>query len=72
VHRDLDVEALFLRDRTGLTVSALRASVARDRFSAWGYGQDWSNNPTNYLTRSDFSLTQLCPSVTNAALGTAR
>jgi V8-like Glu-specific endopeptidase len=69
VHRDLDVEALFLRDRTGLTVSALRASVARDQFSTWGYGQDWSNNPTNYLTRSDFSLPQLCPSSANATQG---
>lgn len=61
VNRDLDVEALFLRDRTGLSVTPLSRSVARDWFYAWGYGADWSNKLTNHLTRADFNLPQLCP-----------
>jgi hypothetical protein len=61
-NRDLDVEALVLRDRSGLSVTPLAASVARDWFYVWGYGRDWSNNSTNHLTRADFNLPQQCPS----------
>jgi hypothetical protein len=69
-HPSLDVQAIFLRDRSGLTVTPLRASVARDWFYTWGYGLDWSNKRLDHLTRSDFSLPQLCPSLTNANQGT--
>jgi hypothetical protein len=60
-NRDLDVEALILKDRTGLTVTPLSTSVDRNVFYAWGYGRDWSNNPNNHLTRAEFSFPQLCP-----------
>lgn len=60
-HPTLDVQAIFLRDRTKLAVTPLRGEVYRDWFYVWGYGLDWSNNPTGHLTRADFNLPQVCP-----------
>jgi Trypsin len=68
-NRNLDVEAIFLRNRTGLSTIPLRDSVARDWFYAWGYGKNWSNVKTEYLTRAEFSLPQLCLSDLRAAWG---
>jgi len=59
-NRDLDVEAIYLRDRTGLSVTPLGDTVARDWFYAWGYGSDWSGNVDYHLTRADFNLPQTC------------
>jgi hypothetical protein len=65
-NRDLDVEALILKERTGLPVPTLETTVARNVFYLWGYGQDWSGNPTNQLTQAEFSLPQLCPTDASA------
>jgi Trypsin len=64
---DLDVEAIVLRDRSGLTVTPLRATVERTWFYAWGYGADRSNEDQEHLTRADFNQLQPCPA--NAAPG---
>ncbi|MBV9025148.1 MAG: trypsin-like serine protease [Streptomycetaceae bacterium] len=67
VNRNLDVEALFLRNRTGLSVTPHRELVARDWFYAWGYGLDWSNHVTNHLTRADFNFPMRCSDTLIAA-----
>jgi hypothetical protein len=69
VNRNLDVEAIFLRNRTGFSTIPLRDSVAQDWFYAWGYGRNWSDVNTQHLTRADFSLPQLCPSGLSVARG---
>ena len=61
VNRDLDVQALVLRERTGLAVTPLREAVDRDWFYVWGYGYDWSNVARWRLTRADFNLPEVCP-----------
>ncbi len=64
----LDVEALFLRQRSGLSVLPLRETVDHNWFYAWGYGQDWSGNPTRHLTRADFNAPEQCPANYNPAV----
>ena len=59
-NRDMDVQAIILRDRSGLTVTPLSTEVARDWFYGWGYGRDWSNRVTAHLTRADFDLPLQC------------
>jgi hypothetical protein len=61
LNRDLDVEAIVLRDRSGLTVTPLRAAVESAWFYVWGYGLDWSNNDQEHLTRADFNQPEPCP-----------
>jgi hypothetical protein len=60
-HPTLDVQAIFLRDRSGLTVTQMQERVDQGVFFAWGFGRDVSNNRTRHLTRAEFSRSQLCP-----------
>lgn len=69
VHRDLDVEAIILRDRTGLPLAPVGGSVTQGVFYTWGYGQDRSNNLTNHLTRAEFSQPLTCADELNGPQG---
>lgn len=57
-HPDLDVQAIFLRNHTGLPVTPLRESVRRDPFYAWGYGEDRSGAGGGQLARAEFNVPQ--------------
>jgi Trypsin len=57
---DLDVEAIILFDRTGLSETPLRETVDGAGFSGWGYGRDRSNVVQGHLTRADFTLPEQC------------
>jgi hypothetical protein len=60
-HPTLDVKAIFLRERTGLTVTPMRDRVEpRDAFYGWGYGVDRSNTSTEHLTRAEFHHAGSC------------
>ena len=65
-NRDLDVQAIYLKDRTGLAVTPLRASVDPGWFYGWGYGTDLSSNDPERLARADFDVHQECPADTTA------
>jgi Trypsin len=60
-NKDLDVEALFLKENTGLPVAPLGDMVGQGGFTAWGYGSNRSNQATRHLTRAGFEVPQLCP-----------
>jgi V8-like Glu-specific endopeptidase len=57
---DLDVQAIFLRDRSGLDVTPLTAALTPDPAFLWGYGMDTSDNFTGHLTRASFHAPLLC------------
>ena len=60
-HPSLDIEAIYLKQATGLVVTPLGTSITQDPFNAWGYGLDRSNRETQFLTRAEFYSPRPCP-----------